>query len=320
MPLTHHPHGVSSFGIPMLGGIAGMPFTGDYYFVEPQLGKDGNSGEHPGAAMKTLAAALAKCTSGNNDVIILIGDGTTTHTARLDENLAWNKDATHLMGITAPTGVSQRARIAATSGEDFTNLVTVTGDGCMFFNFSTFHGYETDEGQICWTDQGERNYYGNVQFGGFGGILGADNANSRALVIGAAGTGRGEHTFENCVIGLDTRTRGAANASVELLGATPRNTFRKCIFPAHLDAGTPVFVTVGTGGMDRWALFDECSFFAFGTTMTQAFSAGASAGGNILLQNCGGINMTDWSTSANVVYTNLPAGNEAGGIGVASGS
>lgn len=317
---TNFPHGVFSRGVPLVGGPAGLPFEGNHYFVAPDVGKDGNDGLSPATSLATLTAALAKCTDGNNDVIYLLGDGTTGATARLDSNLAWNLDATHLIGVTAPTRVAQRARIAPTSGVDFTNLVTVTGDGCMFLNFSTYHGYETSEAQICWTDQGERNYYGNVQFGGFGGILGADHTGSRALVVGAAGTGRGEHTFENCVIGLDTRTRGVANAALEFVGGSPRNTFRNCTFPSHLDASTALAVMIGTGGIDRWVLFDNCSFLNFGSVMTQVFSAGASAGGNVLLQNCGAVNVTDWSTVQNVVYSNTPAANEAGGIGALAGA
>jgi hypothetical protein len=172
----------------------------------------------------------------------------------------------------------------------------------MFYNVSTFHGYATNEAQVCWLDEGERNYYGNVSFGGFGSVLGADHVDSRALVIGAAGTGRGEHTFEHCTIGLDTRTRGAANASVEFLGGSPRNVFRNCLFPMDRDAGEPTYILVGSGGIDRFAWFQDCLFHNFGTTIAEVAGVNASAGGNVVMQRCTSIGATSIRNGAGPVF------------------
>ena len=126
--LTNFPNGITSFGVPVLGTIGGLPFTGNYYFVDPVNGADGNEGT-PELPLKTLYGALAKCTSGNNDVVVLMGDGTAAGSARLSTALAqeitpaatagtlnWNKNATHLIGVAAPTSVAQRARIAPPTG------------------------------------------------------------------------------------------------------------------------------------------------------------------------------------------------------------
>lgn len=301
MPLTDFPNGLSSFGVPLLGSIAGIPFTGTYHFVDPDTGNDGNDGLSPDSAKDTLASALGDAIDGNNDVIVLMGDGTTGGTARQTANLAWNKDATHLVGVTAPTYVSQRARISPSSGSDIATLVTVTGDGCMFSNFSLFHGDLAAAG-VCWLDQGERNYYGNVHFGGMGTQAAADDAASRSLVIGAAGTGRGEHTFEHCTIGLDTIDRGAANASLEFLGASPRNVFRNCLFPMKRDAGEPVHVNIGVGGIDRFAWFQDCYFQNFGTDIAEVMSVNASGGGDVMVQRCSSIGATSIRNGAGLVF------------------
>jgi len=299
MPLTNFPHGITSFGIPVLGG-SDIPFTGKYYFVDPVNGSDGNSGTSPSTALETLSAAHAKCTAGKNDVVYLIGNGQSTGSARESATLAWSKDATHLIGITAPTEVFKRARIAAATDAEFTPLVNVTGDGCLFANVSAFHGYDDASAQICWVDTGERNSYNNVHFIGMGHQTAADQTGGRSLKVGSAG--KGEHTFVRCAFGTDTVTRGAANATLEIAGASPRNTFRECTFMAMADAATPVHITVGAGGLDRWALFQDCAFInavsSTSTTLTGAFSINAAPGGLLLLQRCTSVGATDWEGTA----------------------
>lgn len=320
MGLSNFPGGVSSFGIPILGG-ASIPFTGKYFFVNPATGSDGNTGLSPGRAFQTLYKAHAACTDGNNDVVYLIGNGQSSGSARLSLAAAqlvdssattgvlnWTKNATHLIGICSPTGVAQRARIApptgvytqATFGSG--NFVVVTGSGCMFSNFSLFHGFSTGGiNQICWTDNGSRNYYQNVAFGGMGDAASAADAGSRSLKIGLAGSG--ENTFDGCTIGLDTVTRGAiANANLELAGGTPRNIFRGCTFPVDTTAATPLGVLcTGASAIDRWQRFDNCLFLnamSSGATAQTAIVSmtSASPGGLIAMNNCGflGDGSTNW--------------------------
>lgn len=304
MTLTNFPNGVSSFGMPVLGGAGGVPFTGNYYFVDYVNGSDGAEGTADDP-LKTLDRAHDLCTSGNNDVVFIVGNGETDGSARLSETLVWSKSATHLIGITAPTRVAQRARIAAASGvTGFTPLVKVTGDGCMFANFSVFQGYDTAEDQNAWLESGQRNYYFNVHFGGMGHQTPADRAGSRSIVIDGgvsqSTTGLGEHTFENCVFGLDTVDRGAANASLALDGATPRNTFRNCTFICYADAATALHVTVAAASdIDRWQLFDRCQFINTGTqVLTAAMYMAGSAGGYFLLDNCVFMRATDIEAAA----------------------
>lgn len=302
MALTNFPNGITSFGVPVIGGVGGIPFTGNYYFVDPANGADGNEGsvELP---LATLGGALAKCTAGNNDVVILIGDGSTTNTARLSATLTWNKNATHLIGITAPTGVAQRARIAPTAGATaFTPMVNVTAQGCYFANFSVFHGFGTGTtNQICWIDGGGRNYYENVNFQGMGDAASAASAGSRSLRI--TGT-TGENTFVRCTVGLDTVARGAANASLEFAAGTPRNRFLECLFPFQASAATPLgILTSAAASMDRWQSFERCVFVnnvaSTSTTLTALATLAASSGGLVLLKDCTTVGFTDLFSDAN---------------------
>lgn len=324
MTLTNFPNGISSFGVPVIGGAGGIPLTGTWFFVDPANGSDGNPGTDPSptGALKTLYQAHAKMTSGNNDVCVLIGNGGTSGTARLSTALAqtinsaattgtlnWTKNACHLIGETAPTMNFQRARIAPPSGT-YTqatfgsgNFVVVTGVGCIFANFSLFNGFSTGGvNQICWTDTGGRNYYYNVNFGGMADAASAADAGSRSLLIGAAGTG--ENTFVSCVVGIDTVTRSAANASLELAGATPRNTFINCDFPFQTSSATVLgIIGTGTGCIDRNTVFANTRFInnvqSTSTTMSGLATLPASAGG-LLYMDTGTVmvGITEWGTDA----------------------
>jgi hypothetical protein len=306
-------------GMPVTPGIP-VPFTGTWFWVNPATGADGNDGLSPQYPFATLYKALSRMTAGKNDVCVLVGDGSTTGTARLSLALAqsidssattgvlnWNKNACHLIGVTAPTGVAQRARIAPPSGT-YTqatfgsgNFVTVSASGCYFSNFSLFHGFSTGgTNQICWTDTGSRNYYDNIQFGGMGDAASAADTGSRCLKIGSGGSG--EHTFHRCTIGLDTVTRSVANASLELAGGTPRNAFYNCIFPMLAsNAGVLSILATGAAAIDRWHLFDRCKFLngmsSTGTAQTAIASmTSASPGGYLMMDGCSfvGNASTNW--------------------------
>lgn len=341
MALTNFPNGASSFGVPMIGGIGGLPLTGTWYFVDPANGSDGFDGLTPQSAFKTLYMAHSRMTAGKNDVCYLIGDGSTTGTARLSlanaqsvdssvtaGTLVWSKNACHLIGETAPTRVAQRARIAPPSGTytvttfGSANFVTVSASGCIFMNFSLFNGFSTGgASQICWTDSGARNYYNNVDFGGMGDSGSAADAGSRSLKI----SGGGEHTFVNCTIGLDTVTRAAGNASLEFSGGTARNTFESCIFPVQTSDATAVCIkTAAAAAMDRWALFSDCAFInnvkSTSTAMNGLTTLAASTGGLLLFKRSVIVGITEFGTDATSrgqCYIDMPTPTAAdGGIAV----
>lgn len=336
---TTHLSGLEVAGVPTMG-IGGAPlFTGQWYFVDPAHGSDGNTGaaDNP---LATLYMAHAKMRSGYNDVCVLVGDGTNTGTARLSTALAqsvdssvtagtlvWSKNACHLIGQTAPTMNFQRARIAPPTGTytaatfGSATFVSVTATGCYFGNFSLFNGFSTGgAGQICWADSGGRNFYWNVNFGGMADAASANSTTSRSLLI--TGT-TGENTFDSCTIGIDTVTRTAANASLEFAAGTPRNVFRNCLFPFQVNTAGVLGIT--STSMDRFQLFDGCSFInnvkSTSTTMTALATLGAATGGMIVMKNCVTVGMTDLftnSTTSGQMFIDMPAPSDsAGGLAVA---
>lgn len=316
--LTNFPNGITSFGVPVLGSVGGVPFTGNYYFVDPVNGADGNPGTTD-LPLATLYGALAKCTAGNNDVVILMGDGSATATARLSKALAqsidstastgtlnWNKNATHLVGVCSPTRVGQRARIApptgtytaSTFGAD--TFINVTASGCMFANLSVFCGFSTgSSSMVAWSDSGSRNAYVNVNIQGMADAASAGGAGARTLKL----TGGGEHTFTNCVFGTDTVARSAANATIELASGTARNTFTGCTLPFQASAATPLGIkTAAAASMDRWQLFQDCTFInnvgSTSTTLSALATLAASSGGLVLMKNPTMVGITEFGSDA----------------------
>lgn len=341
MALTNFPNGLTSFGVPLVGGIGGIPLTGTWFFVNPATGSDANDGLSPESPLATLYRAHFKMTAGKNDVCVLIGDGAATGTARLSTALAqsvdstvtagtlvWSKNACHLIGETAPTGIAARARIAPPSGTytvttfGSANFITVSASGCIFANFSTFNGFSTGgANQICWTDSGARNFYQSVQFGGMGDAGSANSTGSRSLKL----SGGGEHTFANCTIGLDTVTRTAANASLEFSGGTTRNKFIECDFPLMGNTATILGIIVSAAaGSDRWQKFMRCAFInnvqSTSTTMTGLATLAASMGGMLLMQDSVMVGIGEWGTDATSrgqIYIDMPTPTAAdGGIAV----
>lgn len=325
-------------GVPTMG-MSGLPLTiGNVIFVDPVNGNDGNQGSAD-EPMQTLYGGFYRARDGKNDVIVLVGNGQASGSARLSlanaqvwnsavtaGTLVWNKNAVHLVGMAAPTQVAQRARIAPPTGT-YTqatfgsgNFVTVSGQGCIFSNISLFNGFSTGGvNQICWTDTGGRNYYNNVNFGGMGDAASAADTGSRCLKI--SGT-TGENTFNNCVIGLDTVDRSVANASLEFAGGTPRNNFIDCLFPMRAtNAGVLSILGSAAACIDRYQRFLRCAFInAMGsgaTAQTVIASLPASAGGLLFFDQCTFIGnaSTNWG-DANAMaqsYINMSAISASGG-------
>ena len=70
MAITNFPNGVSSFGIPLLGG--GVPATtGNVYYVDSNVANAGD-GDTPTRALTTIDAAVNKTTASQGDIIIVM--------------------------------------------------------------------------------------------------------------------------------------------------------------------------------------------------------------------------------------------------------
>lgn len=328
MSATHFSGPVYAQGVPLLNALPVMPMQGGRaYFVDPELGSDGNTGDadSPLASITNSdgTGAYDRCVSGRGDIVYLkagpTSSGTTGHTVRLSSTLTWSKNNTHLIGLSAPVLVGQRARITGpSSGGTFSPVITVSGSGCMFSNFQVFDDYTVDPVAINVT--GSRNYFGNVMIGGMGAATGGDDAAAASLKI----NGGSENTFERCYIGLDTVARSTTNAEIELVGAATRNVFLDCFVSSFADNAGHLFVKIdGSGDIDRFVYFKNCFFYnaveSTATTMTQAMDVHNTCGGMVILDGCTTVGCTDIAAAdnGNVFITNAVATAGTSGLAVA---
>ena len=303
-------------GMPVTGGVPPFVRTGSkVFFVDPVNGLDGNKGTSPALAFASLYKAHYMCTSGNNDTVFLIGDGSTANTARLSAansaasgnglttgELIWSKNATHLIGVAAP-GANSRARIATPTGTytaatfGSNTCMTVSGSGCYISNISLTSAFSTgNASEVTMVVSGSYNVLQNVTVGHTSpeAIAGVG---SRSLKV----TTGGENKFINCKFGFDTVTRNTtANSTIEFAGGTARNEFHRCIMALRTSyAG--VFHILGTGNqcLSAWQLFQDCLFMnlmdqgSTGMTAVGSFTT-ASPNGSILLFNSNSVGATKW--------------------------
>lgn len=325
MPLTKFPNGVSSFGVPVFGS-GNLITQGNFYFVKPSSGDDGNDGKSPTTAVKTVSHALSLCTAGQNDTVFLFAESNTaaSTTDYQSSALAWNKDLTHLIGVCAPSAVSQRARIANTASSNLATVMTISANGCRFENIQILNGDDNASALMACTITGDRNYFLNVHFAGCaGGTTQANTANAGDVKI----DGGDENVFERCTFGVDTISRGA-NCVGNILfdGAATRTQFVDCLFQEYLlAAGCPHVTIADTTAIDRWQIFKNCLFVSESTNktidMTEVFDIPAGiAQGKIALFNCatlddGGAPVWTAGTEG-IIWANMiaPTASAAGGF------
>lgn len=283
MSITNFPNGVSSFGA-LLPAVLGAPTQGDYWFVKPGTGSDGNSGKSPSHAFKTLAKALSAATANQNDVVFLISESNTASatTDYQSSTLDWNKDLVHLIGVGAPSPYSNRARIAQLStATGLTSLVTVSADGCVFSNVSIFHGVADATSLVALKVTGTRNVFTNMHIAGIG--------NATQLADGACSLlldGCSENKFVNCTIGLDTigRDGTAGTAEIILDGGASKNHFVDCLVQGFItNAGYEHVLVEDSTGAGGITLFKNCLFHSWSanaaTPQDQIFSIPSPGGG-----------------------------------------
>lgn len=302
-------------------GLAGT--TGNVFYCDPVNGLDTNDGQTPNAVplsgghgpVQSLGSGYNLLRSGYNDVLVLLSNGTSTGSARLHATFTWAKNAAHLIGVCAPTPISQRARIAnGTADAAFANFFVVSGNGCLFSNLSLFQGFAAGvAAEILVTITGTRNAFLNVAFQGMGDTTGATDLGSRCILIKAAD----ENYFSHCTIGLDTVERTGANASVEIQGGTARTIFENCTFLFwSSDGDTYGLLANAAASFDRFVFFKGCNFIAgVGTIIGAVFHAAAGAGGLICVDaTCGVFNVTALGDATSQAQTWASGGTATTGV------
>jgi hypothetical protein len=224
-----------------------------------QWASDSNDGSKITAPVKTLARAYALADGGDGDVIYLLsyGNSAADITDDLSATFTWAKNAVHLVGLCAPTAVSQRARLNQLStATGVSPLLNVTGNNCVFANFQIFQGVADATSLVNVQVTGQRNVFENVHFAGVGNAT--MSAAGSADVKIAAGA---ENVFKNCVFGVDTATRDADATNLWFDTAATRNHFEDCLFQGFISAAGYANVTIeDSTGIDRWQRFKRCIF------------------------------------------------------------
>ena len=273
----------------LLGGV----IQGNVFFVHPYLGSDGNTGTDMDNPVKTILAAFNKTVSGNGDVVFLMSNTNTSSatTSYLSEKLTWDHDNTHLIGLGAKS-LNPRARIAQLSTATAVDgLLTVSGSGCTFANFSLYQGVDDATSMNALTVTGQRNNFVDVHVKGLSHATMCATASSPVMTM----TGAGENLFQHCTIGETTIQPTAAVFGLNMTADCMNNVFEDCLFVVSTAAAGYEFVHIANDGLLCYTLFKRCSFInapdsAGGlTTITSAFTSGknlADYDGQVVLQDC----------------------------------
>lgn len=294
---------------------AGIP-TGPLskiYVVDPVNGSASNTGLSFKSPLLGLEAAFALATANQNDTIILVGGATGI---ALADTITWNKSYTHLIGLSADLpGVGQRCRVTCSTSPDETQVMTVSGNGCIFRNIQFYNGTDAnaDSGAVSVT--GNRNEFTNCFFAGMAHATPGARAGSYSLTVSGQ-----ENLFRDCAIGLDTIVRAAANAELVLASGATRNVFRHCRFLSYSETAGKFLVSVADG-VDRWNEFEDCVFQNFSvnwaTTLTDAFNVTAAATHQIVLRGLNQlVGVTGWANTVTHLYSAAQQSNAGFGVQV----
>lgn len=96
---TRFPHGVSSYGVPILPNVDGGRATGDVWFVDSGAGSNDNSGKAPDQAFATIDKAFdtGLVTANNGDIIYVLEGHNESLTAAT--SLVIDKAGTRIVGL-----------------------------------------------------------------------------------------------------------------------------------------------------------------------------------------------------------------------------
>ena len=256
MTLTNYPFGLSSFGIPLMGG-GGIPaMFGQVWFVDYRNGSNSFSGEAPGEAFKTISKAYDSAASNRNDTILVDGDSEVLE----DSKIAWSKNRIHLVGLGGGFVHGQRARWAPSAAGVIAavdSTLEVSGVGNTFRNIKIVNTGTNAASIACLIDSGEANWYDNCSFMKFSDL----NVATVADVICRSDS----CIYSHCEIGFDTLVQSAARATfwIKNSGATRMKHLKMldCHFTCASSAATKVFILVANTSSCAFSnLFKDCIF------------------------------------------------------------
>lgn len=322
MGTTNFPNGVSSFGIPLVGGGIIPTSPGRIYFVNYGTGSDGNRGDSMAAPLKTVEYAYSLMTSGNDDICVLMGSATHVLSAMLNIT----KSRVHFVGVDGTNGrlYGQNAKISLSVSTGATNVFTMKNTGVRnsFTNIKFINGATVTEGLHCVGEGGEYAVYTNCEIYKSTDL---DQTTSSELVLNGDSA-----QFKGCTIGsladarVGTVIRPCVRLTAGIVGSglvTRDCTFEDCLFWIQASHTTSTFVYAANAtDVERMLLFKRCGFInnlASSATPAQAIAGAATLTvGNIILDPaCYGTKVTKMSTTTGVLVTG-PAVSSAQGIAV----
>jgi hypothetical protein len=296
--------GLTNFDAVQAAVFIGPPFPsqGKTWFVRPGTGRDDAAGTSPRTAFRTLTRALAKATANQNDTVYLMAESNTAAntTDYQPATLNWNKDGVHLIGCNAGPLWSQRSRVAFVSTYvTAAPLFILSANGCLIQGIDFWAGVASANPTGCLSVTGQRNVIRRCQIAGMGASQ-MDIAGAYSLQI----SGGQENLFEDCTIGQDTVTLGAAvNAVIYFAAGAARNYFRNCRALLYTNHATNCqFLRAPAGSLDRYQWFEDCQFVnaidSGSTNLTEAMTVAPGGGGILLLGGKTGIQgATDWNSA-----------------------
>lgn len=309
MGLTNFPNGITSFGIPVFGGVP--PTFGNIFFVDYRNGSDQNDGKSPESALKTLSRAYALCASNNNDYVFIDGDSEVVETAMI----TLDKNRVHTFGLNGPPpgmGYGAGARVTlgvTTAASDIATLkntgVRNTFTGIKFSNSNTLatNLYTVAEG-------GEYTRYNNCEI--YKSQLLTTDLTAPLLMNGDSSQ------FYGCTIGDLVNIRGASGKECpcvmltreQITGKVCRDGwFENCrLLTKAADADVCHVYGLGATAVERSLVFKNSLFWncvlAAGTVADAVNFNTAQTDGDVLLLNCDSINCTAIAGASLNIYVN----------------
>ncbi|OHD28158.1 MAG: hypothetical protein A2Y38_15615 [Spirochaetes bacterium GWB1_59_5] len=325
MGLTNFPNGISSFGVPVMGG-GGIPASpGNFLFVDYANGDDGrsvksNSAAHP---LKTIAKAYDLARTNKDDVIVLVGSASHA----LTEMLTVAKNRVHFVGMDGAArmyGQNAKISLGVTTAATDLGAVLNTGVRNSFQNIKFTSANTKDESLYTFLDGGE--YLSMVgceiyketdldQTGASELVMNGDSAQLFNCTIGS---------LANAISGAIVRANVLMTKGVAGAGKVARDvTFDNCFFWKKAGHVNNRFVYgANADDVERMLLIRNSVFFSqkLSTAVPAqcvAFGAEQSAG-YVLVDNCSSIGNTKLSTTTGVHITGAVPTYATSGIAVAS--
>ena len=317
MGLTNFPNGISSFGIPVMGG-GGIPATkGNVFFVDYGSGSDDNRGNRPNRAFKTLAYAYTQVVSNNFDVICLIGS--STHV--LTEMLTVAKNRVTIIGVDGSPGrrYGQAALVSLGITTAATDIACMKNTGVrnIFQNIKFISNNTKDESLYSVVEAGEYAQYNSCEIykstdlnvtGAAELVCNGDSAEFNNCYIGSTA---------NAIVGAIIRPCVTLTLALGGTGKVARDvSFRNCIFARKCGNAANNFIYgLNAACVERMLLIENCVFYnpKLGTTPDEVIEFGTNLSvGSVLVKDCQAINVTGIASAGQGVYVTGSAGSATG--------